>query len=1534
MRIGITNLFRGSAFSGATPQVALYIARELIALGHEVEFIVPVDSQDWFVDCASVATIPVIKLENGKTLKTYNLVLEVVWFLPPGMRRQLSQKTAMFYHYPAVFYDIESSVYPLNLAVRNFENVDAIWTWSHFKATDYAYLEFLSRKPVFTCPFIWNPVLIDSYVTEGQVPEWKRSGPLKIAICESNESNTSQCTIPLTICSEIYRQVGPCKWTVLNSEVLASRPFFMTNIVKNLHLGDGDLSGNFLKRVRLPDLRRESNVIISHQRWRPIKYMLLDALWLGIPLIHNSEMIKELPGGSLFYEFNRIGQAVDCWKRLDSTASNIAETRAAILAKWGPGHAGSALNDMIQKTFTYVKPPPVMKPSVRVAFMDMWADFNPTHNMFMANLEQRGIMAEVNQNDPNVIICGPFGADHTQPRFGSVPKIFYTGENVGPRASAALNIGFSRGIADKYIRLPNWMLELNWFNTDVKQYRNPEPFALDTLKPVVSVRSKFCAFVASNPSCEQRNTLYNVVSRYKKVDSAGVLFNNMTQIPCGPGGSGGQKAKVEFYKQYKFALVCENSSSPGYITEKILHAKMGGCIPIYWGAADIGEEFNPKSFINANALTQHELLMAIKTLDTDASAWASMAAEPLLSEAQIKERKALWDTVADAMATLVKAPIATPPPLVAQAAAAPAVAAGPTVTQAPSVDGVAAAIASFGPPGPVPALAPVPAATPVPAQENLPLFQTKSIVSEGIPPYKSEIIGDVGSRVIVTCCNKNFVQSAKRLIESSPVPVYVWVWDVSADDKILLEQAGAKKVTPFDTTWNPKWPDFWNPAYYAWKSLVLVLASTTFTKGTQVLYLDSGIDIAAPLDNVWSALQKDEFFACEMKEHKMRTWSHPKFCELLRLTEDELNAPQYSANICGFIAGGKYAPMLTEALTYASRPEIISGHKWFQYSNTCFGHRHDQSILSLVGFRNKIVAHDLDSFAGHVSMDNCRQTGRPFYVHRQIWKPVMPVVDGIDAAYVVNLAHRGDRMDKFWATHPYLKDVAYREPAVYGNKLKLTGEIAHLFRNNDFKWKKGVIGCALSHYNIWKRLRDSKEVNSNLVLEDDAVLCKDFIHVWRQIAKHVPKDADFIFLGGVLPPNMKALPLVTEPVNTYFARVKKHSLFGGAARRYFHFCTYSYFITKRGAEKLCALIDEKGIFTSIDHMMVNHGDTLFNIYFTTPLLAGCFQDNDPAYKNADFNNFDRVDKFDSEIWNNVECFSDLEVSLLLNRKKQPIVYFENHQPGQCIDSDWLEEIFGAQFVWKDAAAPISGRVFLYYQHTTPVSVIEGWINRHMDCEVYLLHASDEQCTADISIYAHPGIKRVFRNYWRPEAVGPKVVHIPLGYLNGKQGDGNVVPMNERKVSWAFAGAMDRPGRVKIIEDLKRDMPTYLLHTTPTWLSPLNLGSKEYIAQIRSAKFVPCLNGFYNPESYRFYEALEQGAIPLVPLDEAKSYANVLEGSVEPPILGLVDWSTAAAVMKSIGSRPDVLYNIQKELQQWWFGYKLYLQRRLSAITGI
>ena len=681
--------------------------------------------------------------------------------------------------------------------------------------------------------------------------------------------------------------------------------------------------------------------------------------------------------------------------------------------------------------------------------------------------------------------------------------------------------------------------------------------------------------------------------------------------------------------------------------------------------------------------------------------------------------------------------------------------------------------------------------------------------------------------------------------------------------------------------------------------------------------------IVDELTDIWANIGRDGFFICKMSEHKMASWCHPKFCSQLAVTPSELSESQVSANIVGFVCGlEKVTNILSQTLGAACNPDIIVGHKWHRYNETCIGHRHDQSILSLMCIRANVNMHLLENFAGWKSYNDTLKYAQVLYVHRGNWilENSVSELNGFSDCLVVNLAHRNDRMEQFWNNHAYLKGFAKRLDAVNGLNLELTKDICNLFKNNDFKWKKSVMGCALSHYAIWKQMSgmtpDSKPL---LVLEDDALLDNDFVKKWNRIVGILPSDTDISFLGGVLPPNKSGLPIVTEPVNSAFAKVAVNEMFG-SKRRYFHFCTYAYVITYTGAKKLCDLIDKMGIYTSADHMLVNNMD-LLNVYFTTPLLGGCTQDNDPIYQHADFNNFNRVDKFDSEIWNNTEVFTPEEV-LAVNTnngttvEKLTVIYFENAQYKQCIDAQWLGEIFQREFVWTmhtDAVATGS-KVLLYYQHTTPVSLIMGWMNRNMDCKIYLLHASDESCKADVSLYAHPAVRCVFRNYWRPECVAPNVIHLPLGYLNGKKGNGKILVASQRSLDWSFAGAMDRNNRKQVIEDLQKRYPTNIVHLTPTWGSGLDLTTDKYVALLNQTRFVPCLDGFYNTESYRFYEALEAGALPIICADEKRSYENIVCGL---PLLSVNSWSD------------EIVYDWdsqQKTVLYAWLNFKINLAK--------
>ena len=57
---------------------------------------------------------------------------------------------------------------------------------------------------------------------------------------------------------------------------------------------------------------------------------------------------------------------------------------------------------------------------------------------------------------------------------------------------------------------------------------------------------------------------------------------------------------IEIYRDFKFVIAFENNAVKGYITEKLSNAYLAGSIPIYWGAPDVNDYFNPDSMINCN----------------------------------------------------------------------------------------------------------------------------------------------------------------------------------------------------------------------------------------------------------------------------------------------------------------------------------------------------------------------------------------------------------------------------------------------------------------------------------------------------------------------------------------------------------------------------------------------------------------------------------------------------------------------------------------------------------------------------------------------------------------------------------------------------------------------------------------------------------------------------------------------------------------------------------------------------------------------
>lgn len=89
--------------------------------------------------------------------------------------------------------------------------------------------------------------------------------------------------------------------------------------------------------------------------------------------------------------------------------------------------------------------------------------------------------------------------------------------------------------------------------------------------------------------------------------------------------------KLTFQSRHKFVIAFENSSSPGYSTEKIVQAFAAKTVPIYWGDPEIDKCFNEKAFINCHKFpTFEDVVEYVKIIDADDELYMRMLRSPAL----------------------------------------------------------------------------------------------------------------------------------------------------------------------------------------------------------------------------------------------------------------------------------------------------------------------------------------------------------------------------------------------------------------------------------------------------------------------------------------------------------------------------------------------------------------------------------------------------------------------------------------------------------------------------------------------------------------------------------------------------------------------------------------------------------------------------------------------------------------------------------------------------------------------------------------
>ena len=139
-------------------------------------------------------------------------------------------------------------------------------------------------------------------------------------------------------------------------------------------------------------------------------------------------------------------------------------------------------------------------------------------------------------------------------------------------------------------------------------------------------------------------------------------------------------------------------------------------------------------------------------------------------------------------------------------------------------------------------------------------------------------------------------------------------------------------------------------------------------------------------------------------------------------------------------------------------------------------------------------------------------------------------------------------------------------------------EIQELFRNNDFSYKKGVIGCALSHIELWKKLVNDNNNEYYLILEDDIEFNPNFKTIYDGLTQYL-KNIEMLFFGYHMYIN------VTKEIKEEYSILKNEIKVQDFNDNLSLGGFFSYSINKKCAKKLLEYIEKNGIQNGIDYLI-------------------------------------------------------------------------------------------------------------------------------------------------------------------------------------------------------------------------------------------------------------------------------------------------------------------------------------------------------------
>jgi len=265
--------------------------------------------------------------------------------------------------------------------------------------------------------------------------------------------------------------------------------------------------------------------------------------------------------------------------------------------------------------------------------------------------------------------------------------------------------------------------------------------------------------------------------------------------------------------------------------------------------------------------------------------------------------------------------------------------------------------------------------------------------------------------------------------------------------------------------------------------------------------------------------------------------------------------------------------------------------------------------------------------------------------------------------------------------------------------------------------------------------------------------------------------------------------------------------------------------------------------------------------------------------------------------------------------------------------DWIKELFKKvefNLIFDTQFKTITNNSVLIINNINE-KVIENYISKFLkkNYHIGVIQFGDEHYNRPMNYYKK--VSFVLRNYYHDKfSQYNNVYHFPLGYKKGFCNDNQLQlqSANKRKYLWNFIGlVIGRKTRPEMISQAIK-LPYGFVYTTNKWgeADQKSMPTDEYREVLTNSTFTLAPFGWSTPDTYRLYEALEVGSIPIV--EYSNGYFNKLLGT-KNPIPFVNQWSDLPNLINSMHGKENKL---QKKCIYWWKKYKKGLQKKIRKLV--